>query len=130
MYITRFSTNPAGQSEFERRDIALSERRQDEFGHEIRTSLPFAAEAVVVELPAGLDQDWHGAPDRQLVVVLSGRLEVEVGDGSRRQWGPGEAFLADDLTGQGHRTRALDGAVRLVFLRLGADFDLARWPPA
>jgi quercetin dioxygenase-like cupin family protein len=128
MEITRFSANAVDQSEFEIRDIPLSERRQDDFGHEILSSRPFAAEAVVVELPAGLDQDWHGAPDRQLVVVLSGRLEVEVGDGSRRQWGPGGAFLADDLSGQGHRTRALDGPVRLVFLRLGADFDLAAWP--
>ena len=119
MYITRFSTNPAGQSEFERRDIALSERRQDEFGHEIRTSLPFAAEAVVVELPAGLDQDWHGAPDRQLVVVLSGRLEVEVGDGSRRQWGPGEAFLADEPLG--NQDKATGGQVLDMLLQLASD---------
>lgn len=130
MHITRFHTNDAAQTAFETRALPLSEQREDEFGHEILSSLPFAAEAVLVELPLGLDQDWHGAPDRQLVVVLEGRLEVEVGDGSCRQWGPGGLFLADDLHGQGHRTRVLDGPVRLVFLRLDAGFDLAAWPRA
>jgi len=39
-----------------------------------------------------MDQDWHNAPAQQIVVVLSGVIEVETTDGAVRQWKPGSAF--------------------------------------
>ncbi len=50
-------------------------------------------------------QDWHLAPRRQYLVTLSGYGEVLIGDGTSRILGPGDVMLADDLTGQGHKTR-------------------------
>jgi quercetin dioxygenase-like cupin family protein len=52
-------------------------------------------------------QDWHAAPARQFVVVLSGRLQITYEDGSQRVFGAGEARLMDNITGKGHQTMAL-----------------------
>lgn len=52
-------------------------------------------------------QDWHPAPQRQFVIILSGQLEIGFEDGSTRVFGPGDARLVEDITGQGHTTIAL-----------------------
>lgn len=56
------------------------------------------------EAPAGRYQDWHPAPRRQYVIILSGQLEIGLGDGSKHIFGPGDARLVEDTTGQGHTT--------------------------
>jgi hypothetical protein len=45
------------------------------------------------------------APRHQWVVVLRGTVEVEVTDGSRRTFGPGDLLRAEDTEGTGHVTR-------------------------
>ena len=63
--------------------------------------------------------DWHNAPRKQYVIILEGQVEIEIGDGTKRRFGPGEMFLAEDLTGRGHISRAVDGQPRksiFVFL--------------
>jgi hypothetical protein len=40
-------------------------------------------------------------------MVLSGVLEVEVGDGERRSFGPGNVLLVTDTEGQGHLTNVI-----------------------
>jgi hypothetical protein len=72
-------------------------------------------------------QDWHNAPRRQLVAVLSGALEIEVSDGTIQRFGMGDCFLADDLTGQGHLTRDVEGPVRLLYVELPQDVDPTKW---
>ncbi len=46
--------------------------------------------------------DWHNEKRRQYVIVLSGQMEVTVGDGTVRVLHAGDMMLAEDLTGQGH----------------------------
>jgi uncharacterized cupin superfamily protein len=43
------------------------------------------------------------------VVVLRGAVEVEVTDGSRRTFGPGDLLRAEDTEGIGHITRPVRG---------------------
>jgi quercetin dioxygenase-like cupin family protein len=57
--------------------------------------------------PPGYVLDWHCAPRRQYSISLSGRAEIEVGDGTVARIGPGDVVLAEDLTGQGHITRVV-----------------------
>jgi uncharacterized cupin superfamily protein len=52
-------------------------------------------------------QDWHPAPQRQFVIILSGQLEIGFEDGSKKVFGPGDARLVEDTTGKGHTTIAL-----------------------
>ena len=59
--------------------------------------------------PADREDEFHTAPRRQYIITLSGVVEVEVGDGSKVQYHPGDARLVEDLTGQGHITRVLGG---------------------
>ena len=44
--------------------------------------------------------------------MLEGQVEIEVGDGSRRMFGSGDILLAEDTTGQGHISRAVDSKPR------------------
>ncbi|MBM2812131.1 MAG: hypothetical protein HW416_2890 [Chloroflexi bacterium] len=55
----------------------------------------------------GVLQDWHPAPQRQFVIILSGQLEIGFEDGSKRIFGPGDARLVEDTSGKGHTTIAL-----------------------
>lgn len=55
----------------------------------------------------GVLQDWHPAPQRQFVIILSGWLRIGFEDGSTKVFGPGDARLVEDTTGVGHTTIAL-----------------------
>ena len=59
------------------------------------------------EWPVGRDIDWHPAPRRQFVIILSGALEVGFEDGSKHRFGAGDARLVEDTTGKGHTTRVM-----------------------
>ena len=73
------------------------------------------------------DRGFHNAPRRQFVAVLKGGLEMETGDGTRLRVLPGEVFLADDLTGQGHKTRDLEAPTRVLYIYVPDDFDPSAW---
>lgn len=60
---------------------------------------------TVGQRPAGWWQDYHTAPRHQYVVFLSGGAEIEVASGAKRQFGPGDVLVAEDLTGHGHIIR-------------------------
>ncbi|SVE21792.1 uncharacterized protein METZ01_LOCUS474646 [marine metagenome] len=50
---------------------------------------------------------------------MEGSVEVEAGDGTKRVFGPGDIMLAEDTTGQGHRSRYLSGNPRRsIFITL------------
>ena len=68
------------------------------------TSSLNATSISFTENPAGKFLDWHPAPRRQFVIVISGRLEIGLGDGSKHVFGPGDARLVEDTSGQGHTT--------------------------
>jgi quercetin dioxygenase-like cupin family protein len=59
------------------------------------------------EWKVGEFYDWHPAPRRQFVIILSGQLEVILGDGTKRLLNPGDLRLVEDTTGKGHQTRTV-----------------------
>jgi hypothetical protein len=69
--------------------------------------------------------DWHTAPRKQFAINMTGSLEVELTDGSRRKISSDLVFL-EDLTGKGHVTRAL-GPITNVFIHVPDDFDVVAW---
>ncbi|MBI4337292.1 MAG: cupin domain-containing protein [Chloroflexi bacterium] len=82
---------------------------------------PLDAEAMVYP-EAGLllrrfdpqrSNPWHPAPGRVCVFTVSGAVEIEVGDGTKRRIGPGDILIAEDVTGQGHYTREVGGEPRV-----------------
>jgi quercetin dioxygenase-like cupin family protein len=128
MRIIRFFDTPDGGSRFEEVDIAFPQPYTDEFGYTYHLTKPFnPLNAIIADLPHGLEQDWHVAPNRQLVIVLRGVLEVQTTDSEKRRWSAGGMFLADDPRGKGHQTRVIEGPAQLLFLRVPDDFRVQEW---
>jgi quercetin dioxygenase-like cupin family protein len=65
------------------------------------TTLRFSARAP------GVTQDWHPAPQRQFIFIVSGALEIGFEDGTTKVFETGDARLVEDTTGKGHTTIAL-----------------------
>ena len=82
---------------------------------------------VFRENPLDGSDEFHTPPQRQLVITLSGSVELRVGDGSTRTFGPGDVLLAEDIAGEGHSARELTGPRRSLILPVPQDFDINRW---
>ena len=67
-----------------------------------------ATEVAIRSAPSDLPSPWHNAPVRQILIVRTGNVKVEVEDGAVRQLGPGDMVLEEDLTGKGHRGIPVD----------------------
>lgn len=60
-----------------------------------------------LSLPSGWVGEMHPSPIRMWVVVLSGEMEFEAGDGAKHRIIPGSSLLLEDTTGMGHCSRVL-----------------------
>jgi hypothetical protein len=98
MDLIRVYTGEDGASHFEEVDPLQSE----EWSRGLA-----ASRCSIREMAAGTVMDWHPAPRRQIVIHLSGRLEIVLRDGTSHVFGPSSARVMDDVTGSGHLTRAL-----------------------
>lgn len=108
MRVTRIYTGDDGESHFEDVEVPLRD-----FGDLGRISEQFPVSGLMFrEVDADYDFDFHTAPRRQYVVNLDAAVDIEVGDGTRRRIGAGEILLAEDTTGRGHRSIAVDGQPR------------------
>ncbi len=122
MRVVRVYTGDDNESHFEDLEIPLNESR---YG---RLSDLVPVEGVMFrETPSGGELDYHNAPRRQFVITMTGVVEVECWDGSKRRLGPGGILLAEDTTGRGHITREIEGPRTSLFLPLPDDFDPATW---
>ena len=94
-------------------------------GHET-TMVPLLGAIFRTQQPA-VAMDFHNAPRRQIVVPLEGEVEIEVGSGEVRLISPGMALLADDLSGQGHKSTFRPENATTLFLLLPDDLDPTVW---
>ena len=102
MAFVRCYTGADGQSHFE--DVDLLPPDMERSIEQTASSITFT------HSPNGRFSDWHNAPRRQYAIFLSGgQMEVVIGDGTTRRFGPGDAVLFEDLTGQGHTSRSVGG---------------------
>ena len=69
---------------------------------------------------------WHHAPEAQFAINLTGDLQVEVSDGSKRKIGPGDLVYLEDTQGKGHITRLLT-PVTALFIHPAPGFDIRAW---
>lgn len=101
----RMYTDPQGKARWEEMDLA----KNPEWTKGLDTTrIVFGTRAP------GKTQDWHPAPQRQFVIILSGQLEIGFEDGSKKVFGPGDARLVEDTTGKGHTTRNIGSEDRIV----------------
>jgi hypothetical protein len=95
--ITRFFTGSDNETHFEELEIPL------QGSGTLHASDRIAAETVMFldnRRAAGDAGGFHNAPQRQLVVMLSGVHEVRTASGESRRWGTGDVFFPDDTTGR------------------------------
>jgi hypothetical protein len=115
MKISRLYSGTDNQSHFEELEVPFESR--EDFG---LFTLPEMAKGVFFrEIPPGWEYAWHNVVCREYVVMIDGIAEIEVGSGEKRVFRKGDVLLAEDLTGQGHRTRVIgNGTWRQVFVTL------------
>ncbi|MFH1087461.1 MAG: hypothetical protein V1737_02590 [Chloroflexota bacterium] len=110
--VTRIFTGPDGQSHFEDMDLPMSKENPTRG----RTEATTATSVYFLEFSPGYERSWHHAPQRQMVVTLQGEGEVQIGDGTRRRFGPGDIMLAEDKTGQGHFSHVVSKVPRKMMV--------------
>ncbi len=108
MKITRMYTGEDGESHFEDIDISLGSPDKSDR----RSELIKATGIIFRETGGDYSLKFHNAPRRQFVINLEGSVEIILGDGSSRILGPGEILLAEDTTGRGHISRAVNNQSR------------------
>lgn len=85
----------------------------------------YATDVEIGDAAPGTFIDWHGVSTPRLLVVLSGKLEIGLGDGTKHILSKGDIALAADTTGRGHTSRTFgDETVRIMTVRLPAENSL------
>lgn len=70
---------------------------------------------AIFSAPAGTNVPPHNAPQPYICIVLAGEGEVATSDGKTLRLRTGELIYCDDVSGQGHETRAISD-IRLAFI--------------
>jgi len=117
MKITRFYTGPDNESHFDDIDVPCDHAENIQKPDILKVKGIFFRET-------SKELYYHASPfhpvsRRQYGVVLKGEMEIGIGDGSTRRFGPGDLFLAEDTTGHGHTIRSLkEEALVMLFIPL------------
>ena len=114
--ISRLFATPDGESHFE--DVRVPLRDKGDIGY---LSERIRATGMILRHTDGdYNYDWHTAPERQAIIILTGGVDIEASDGETRRFMAGDLFFAEDTTGRGHRSRAVDGLPRIsIFVTFG-----------
>jgi len=108
MKITRLYADANGESHFEDIEIALA----DKGAVGMLSETMHATGVIFRETSGDYDYSWHNAPRRQYVIMLEGSVEIEISDGTKRRFGPGEVLLTEDTSGRGHCSRTIGNEPR------------------
>ncbi len=127
--IVRVYTGDDGRSHFEDLYLPMDEFRLGTL-FSYKTQMVPVKGVVFRENPLDGSPDFHTPPQRQFVITLSGAVELKVGDGSSRVFGPGDVLFAEDTVGEGHMARELIGPRRSLILPVPDTFDIAQWREA
>ncbi len=104
MKVVRIYTGEDGESHFE--DVEIPLRDLGAIGS--ISELEEATGIVFRETDGDYELGFHNAPRRQYVINLDAAIELETGDGTKRVLEAGDVLLAEDTTGRGHISRAVE----------------------
>jgi hypothetical protein len=80
--MVRMYTDNGGQTHFEDLTIPTEDIQN--------VAIQTGSHIVFRCFPADYFRDWHMAPRRQYIFILSGQMEIGIGDGTSRRFGPGD----------------------------------------
>ena len=120
MKVTRFYTGPDNKTHFEDLDVPADERGRSAF---------FDTTTMMLRQSDGTQHflEMHPAPRRQLILCLAGVVEIENTMGEKHRFGPGDIYMADDLSGEGHSHREIEGPLVHAWVGLPDGFDVKQW---
>ena len=124
--VVRVYTGADQRSHFEDLAVPMSEFRLGSL-FSLKSEMVPVKGVVFRENPLDGSDEFHTPPQRQFVITLFGAVELKVGDGTSRVFGPGDILLAEDTTGEGHSARELLGPRRSLILPVPEDFDVSKW---
>src|SRR5690606_19677613 len=102
--ITRIFNDQLGESHFEEIELPLND--QGEIGF---LSDKIAVKDVIFrKVKPGYDYDFHKAPQRQFIILLDGKIEIETSLGEKGNFKTGDILLLEDTEGKGHKTRNIE----------------------
>ncbi|MGD9347962.1 MAG: cupin domain-containing protein [Candidatus Aminicenantes bacterium] len=105
---TRIYADSTGQSHFGKQAATFQLVDYAPPAPPISVSAALVAESVnFISSPSGWFGNWHPVPQRQFVFMLAGTMEVEVSDGEKRKFLPGDVLLVEDTSGMGHISRVV-----------------------
>lgn len=123
LMLTTLFTDTDGRARFRDERIALTEGSPASR----LSALMASGGAQFRQSPAGFASGFHCTTTPQWLVVLQGRMEIGLQDGSTRVFGPGECFYSNDTLPEGatfdarlhgHRSRLVgDGPLVTLFVR-------------
>ena len=126
MIVTRIFAGADGSARVERREISM---QPDSSSRATSADVP-ALRLFFRETPPAHVHEKHRAPQRQFIFVICGVGEIELDDGMRHRFAPGDILFAEDTTGDGHVTRTLEGMRGFAHVPVPDGFDITRWPLA
>ena len=78
-----------------------------------------ATEVGFISIPSGWLGGWHQPPTDGYILVLSGEVQIEAGDGEIRGFPQGSLWLHNDRNGSGHNSSVVSiEDAKLVIVKL------------
>ena len=120
--VLRLYAGHDGESHIDTIDLPTVDRTPGQF---VQSRL-FSTDVELGESVPGTFIDWHGVSSPRFLIILSGQIEIGLGDGSKHVLHAGDMVLATDMTGHGHTSRSIGSEiVRSLTVRLPRDDALA-----
>ncbi len=118
----RINSESDGCSHFEEKAMGLESKDYAPPAPPLLTSVVKTADNIVfLELPVGWYGDWHPTPVSQWLILMTGAIEFEAGDGEKTIRKAGDIVLLDDTMGKGHQTKVLgDVAVKIAAVHVSS----------
>jgi len=112
--VTRFHPDTAGETHITSVPKVVATSNWN--GH---LSAPEKATSILFrKTDADWKVDWHHPPKKQYIIQLEGSVEMTASDGNSKVIGPGEVVLVEDVDGKAHKTRAVNGPTKSVFVAI------------
>lgn len=121
--VIRIFQDESGVSHFEDGDVET--RSSGAIGF-LSEEIPDAT-IILRVTEADYDYDWHPTPARQLIAMMTGAIEITVGDGETRTIRAGETLFLEDVAPPGHKTRNAGETPRYsIFIQTDAPIPYRR----
>lgn len=112
MKYVRLVADKSGKTHFEDAMLQLDEADYRPPAPMVYVSHAFQTDGVqFIRLPAGWTADVIKVPKKQFVLCIKGQLEITVGSGDKRTFGPGDCILMEDVedASEGHKSSVKGG---------------------